>query len=279
MLNGLKTALLLGSLTGVFLLVGHALGGSTGAAIALVLAGAMNFGAWYWSDRLVLRGYGAQEVLPGDAPGLHAIVARLAQRAGIPTPRVYVIPDGGLNAFATGRSPEHAAVAVTDGLLRALDREELEGVIAHELAHILNRDTLTATIAATLAGAVAHLAQLAIFLPIARGDDEEAPNPLAGLLMLILAPLAATIIQLAISRSREFAADATGARIAGSPDGLARALMKLERYAGARPVAADPQSAHLFIVSPLAGGGGGLGALFRTHPLTEERVRRLMQMR
>ena len=274
-MSGLKTALLLGALTGLFLMVGQALGGRQGMTIALVLAAVMNLTSLFWSDKIVLSMYGAKPVGPEQAPELHAIVEKIAMKAGIPMPRLYVIPDAALNAFATGRSPSHAAVAATAGILRGLNREELEGVLAHELSHVLNRDTLISTVAATLAGAIAHLAHFAYFLPAARHDDDDRGGPMGGLLALILAPIAAMLIQLAVSRSREYSADATGARLVGYPDGLIAALRKLQAASERIPMrTADPSTAHLFIVNPLS--GRSLAGLFSTHPPIEQRIERLM---
>jgi heat shock protein HtpX len=258
------------------LVVGQALGGRGGMTMALVMAAVMNFTAYFWSDKIVLRAYRARPVTPEEAPGLYAIVQRLAMKAAIPVPRLYVIPDGALNAFATGRSPRHAAVAVTEGLLRALDDDELEGVLAHELSHVLNRDTLTSTVAATLAGAISWLAHPFLFL--GRRDDRGGGNPLAALVVMLLAPLAAMLIRLAVSRSREFEADATGARVVGHPEGLARALRKLQVASEQRPMlSADPSTAHLFIVNPFS--ASSLGRLFSTHPPLEERIARLLGYR
>jgi heat shock protein HtpX len=238
----------------------------------------MNFAAWFWSDKIVLRAYRAQPVGPQEAPELYSIVEGLAARAGIPMPKLYVIPDPALNAFATGRSPSHAAVAATEGLLRALNRDELEGVLAHELSHVLNRDTLVSTVAATLAGAISWIAHMAYFMPMGRDSDDEGGNPLAGLLTLILAPIAATLIQLAVSRSREYGADASGARLVGHPEGLANALRKLHQASQRIPMhKADPATAHLFIVSPLS--GRSLAGLFSTHPPMEKRIERLLSQR
>jgi heat shock protein HtpX len=272
----LKTTLLLGSMTGLLLLVGQAVGGQSGMTLALGMAALMNFAAFFWSDKIVLRMYNARPVGPQEAPELHEIVARLAGKAGIPMPRLYVIPDAALNAFATGRSPSHAAVAATEGILRAMNRDELEGVLAHELSHVLNRDTLISTVAATLAGAITHLAHFFMFF--GRGDDDEAPNPLVGLLTMILAPLAAMLIQMAVSRSREYAADATGAALVGHPQGLASALAKLHTAAARVPLhVSDPATAHLFIVNPLS--GRRLASLFSTHPPLEDRIARLLGRR
>jgi heat shock protein HtpX len=243
---------------------------------ALVMAAIMNFAAFFWSDKIVLRMYGAQPVSPDQAPDLYAIMQELAGRAGIPMPRLYLIPDEGLNAFATGRSPAHAAVAATAGILRALDREELKGVLAHELSHVLNRDTLTSTVAATLAGAISHLAHMAYFTGL-RHDDDDGGGIFGGILTLVLAPIAAMLIQMAVSRSREYEADATGARLVGYPDGLASALRKLHEAKETVPMAADPATAHLFIVNPLS--GRGFASLFSTHPPLEDRIARLLQRR
>jgi len=274
----MKTTVLLAAMTGLMLLVGQALGGRSGMTMALAFAAVMNFAAWFWSDKIVLRSYRAQPVGPQDAPELYSIVEGLAQRAGIPMPKLYVIPDPALNAFATGRSPSHAAVAATEGLLRALNRDELEGVLAHELSHVLNRDTLVSTVAATLAGAITWLAHMAYFMPVGRDRDDDGPNPLVSLLTLLLAPFAAMLIQLAVSRSREYGADASGARLVGHPEGLANALRKLQQAAERIPMRkADPATAHLFIVSPLS--GRSLSGLFSTHPPMEKRIERLLAQR
>ena len=275
--NYLKTALLLGLLTGLILLVGGMLGGRQGVVIAFAFAVLMNFGSYWFSDKIVLRMYRAQAVSAAEAPRLHAIVDRLVARAGLPKPKLYVIPEAAPNAFATGRNPQHAAVAVTQGMLQAMDEEEVEGVVAHELAHVKNRDILISSIAATIAGAVsmlAHFAQWgAMFGGLGGRHDERGSNPIALLAMAILAPIAAMIIQMAISRSREYAADATGAQIAGNPYGLARALEKLGALNRRVPMSANPATAHMFIVAPLS--GGGMLKLFSTHPPLEERIRRL----
>jgi heat shock protein HtpX len=282
-MSRMKTAMLLATLTALFLWAGQALGGETGLVTALVFAGLMNFGAYWWSDKIVLRMYGAQEVTPAQAPGLHELVRELSVRAGLPMPRVYVIPEDAPNAFATGRNPQHAAVAVTEGLLRMLDRDELAGVLAHELGHVKNRDTLIMTVAATIAGAVSMLANIAHWGMIFGGgrssdDGEEGAHPAAGLLGVILAPIAAMLIQMAISRSREFIADETGARVSGNPLALASALLKLDAWSRQVPMTAgSPATAHLFIINPLT-GAGGLLRLFSTHPSTEQRVDRLRAM-
>jgi heat shock protein HtpX len=279
--NFVKTSILLAALTCLVVLIGGAIGGQQGMLIAVVLAAGMNFASYWFSDRIVLSMYGAQPVDEATAPELYGIVRRLATRGGLPMPRVYIIPGDTPNAFATGRNPEHAAVAVTEGIMRTLDDTELEGVIAHELSHVRNRDTLTMTIAATLAGVItylAHMAQWAAMFGGRRSDDEESSGGVIGTLaMAILAPIAAMLVQMAISRTREFQADASGARLAGSPWGLAKALEKLEMAAGIAPMDATPATAHLFIVNPLR--GGGLTSLFSTHPSTQERIARLRAMK
>lgn len=278
MTNVLRTTVLLAALTALLLVIGGAIGGSQGLFIAFVFALLMNFASYWFSDKIVLSMYGAREVSLNDAPDLYRLVQRLAQRAGIPMPRVYIIPSDAPNAFATGRNPQHGAVAVTEGSLRMLDTDELAGVLAHELGHVRNRDTLIMTVAATLAGAItmlAHMAQWGAIFGFGRRDEEDSGGGgmLSLLFMAILAPIAATLIQLAISRSREFFADSTGAAIAGSPSGLARALEKLHYASQRLPMDANPATAHLFIVNPLT--GGSLVNLFSTHPPIEERIRRL----
>ncbi|NJN17153.1 MAG: zinc metalloprotease HtpX [Oscillochloris sp.] len=282
--NTLKTTALLGLLTGLFLVIGGAIGGQTGMIIALVFAVAMNMGAWWFSDKLALKMSGAQEVTPEEAPDLHHLVEELSVRAGIPKPRVYIMENETPNAFATGRSPEKGAVAVTTGIARLLTRDELAGVVAHELAHIKHRDTLISSIAATVGGAITMLADMAMwgmmFAGLTGQGDEEDNGGFAGmvgaLLMMILAPIAAMIIQMAISRSREYLADAGGARILGDPLPLASALEKLEWAAGRVPMAASPTTSHMYIINPLT--GGGVAGLFRTHPATAERIARLRAM-
>ncbi len=274
--NSIKTTLLLGALTGLILVAGQLLGGRSGMLLALGCAALLNFGAYWFSDKIVLARYRAKPVPEAEAPRLHAMLDRLVARGGLPKPRLYILPEKAANAFATGRNPAHAAVAVTAGLLETMDAEETEGVIAHELAHIKNRDILISSVAATIAGAITFLASIArwgaIFGGFGSRDGERGANPLGLLFLAILAPVAALIIQMAVSRSREYAADATGAEMAGNPYGLARALEKLDRASRRIPLEATPATSHLFIVMPL---GGGLGRLFSTHPPIEERIRRL----
>lgn len=275
-MNRVKTIVLLTALAALLVVIGGVIGGKNGATIALVIALVMNFGSYWFSDKIVLSMYHAQEVTESEAPDLYNIVQQLADRAGLPMPRVYIIPDDSPNAFATGRNPSHAAVAVTEGILRLLSWEELAGVIGHELGHIKNRDILIQSIAATIGAAITYLAHFG-FLFGGRSDDEEGGGSIFGiLLMMILAPLAAAVIQMAISRSREYIADDTGAQICGNPLWLARALDKLRRGAEAIPMHADQATAHMFIVSPLF--GGGLQNLFSTHPPIEERIARLQAM-
>jgi heat shock protein HtpX len=271
MTNTLKTTVLLAALSALLLFIGEALGGAQGLVLAFVFAVVTNFVSYFYSDKIVLRMYGAHEVGPGHP--LHATVARLAQGAGLPMPRVYIIPDASPNAFATGRNPQHAAVAATEGILRALSLEELDGVLAHELAHVKHRDILISSVAATIAAAIMMAARFALFFGGNR-DDREGANPATLLLMMVLAPLAAALIQAAISRSREFAADAGGAEIAGSPLGLVSALRKIEAISQRVPLDANPATAHMFIVKPFS--GGGVLALFSTHPPTERRVAALL---
>lgn len=268
--NVIKTTLLLGVLSGLFLAVGGLMGGNQGLVIAFAFAAVMNFGSYWFSDKIVLRMYKAQEVEPGHR--LHRLTERLVGRAGLPMPKVYVIPSESPNAFATGRNPEHAAVAATEGILRLLDDQELEGVMAHELAHVKNRDILISSIAATIGAAIILLSRFALFFG---GGRDRGANPVALIATIILAPLAAMMIQAAISRSREFGADRGGAEIAGRPDGLAGALRKLEQGRQRRPMQeANPATAHMFIVKPFS--GKGVLSLFSTHPPTEQRVARLL---
>ncbi|MFA5179976.1 MAG: zinc metalloprotease HtpX [Syntrophales bacterium] len=280
-MNTFKTTLLLGALTGLLLLIGGWFGGRGGVVIAFIFAIVMNFGAYWFSDKIILKMYNAQEVTDTQAPDLYALVRGLAMRASLPMPKVYIIPEETPNAFATGRDEEHAVVAVTEGILRILSVDELEGVLAHELTHIKNRDMLIGSIAATLAGAIMMLANMAqwaaIFGGVNRDDDEGGGGIIGLILMAILAPLAATLIQMAISRSREYLADEGGARVSGKPYGLASALEKLGRASQVVPMDANPSTAHMFIVNPLS--GRALMNLFSTHPPIEERVSRLRGMR
>lgn len=274
MMNGVRTAALMAVLIVLFALIGQAIGGSSGMIIAFAIAVAMNFASYWFSDKIVLRMYKAHEIGRDDAPELYDLIDRLRENAGLPMPKVYVIPSDQPNAFATGRNPSHAAVAVTNGITRMLNEDELEGVIAHELAHIQNRDILTSSIAATLAAAITLVARFALFF----GGGDRRGNIFSTLLMLILAPIAAFLIQMAISRAREYAADRDGADICGKPGALASALTRLQSGAEQVPMKADPSTAHMFIVNPFAGGLSGLRSMFSTHPPTEERVRRLREM-
>ena len=277
--NQIRTTLLLAAMTALILFIGQALGGRQGMMIALVFAAGMNFFSYWYSDKLVLKMYNAQEVTPQQAPDLYRMVERLARRAQLPMPKVYLIPKDAPNAFATGRNPEHAVVAVTRGLLELMAPDEVEGVLAHELAHVNNRDILIGSIAATLAGAIMMLASMAKWGAIFgghRGSDDEGGGGLGmigTLALAFIAPMAAGVIQMAISRSREYLADATGARFAGSPDGLARALEKLGAYSQRRPMNANAATAHMFIVNPLS--GRSMQSLFSTHPPIADRVQRL----
>jgi len=278
----IRTTLLLATLTGLFLFIGSAIGGTGGMMIAFILAVVLNMGAWWFSGKIAIAMSGAKEVSLEDAPELHRIVERLSARAEIPKPHVYIIESDLPNAFATGRSPQHGAVAVTTGIMHLLSRDELAGVIAHELAHIKHRDTLISSVAATIGGAVTMLADMAMWALIFGGlggqdeEDDGIAGIVGGVLMIFLAPLAALLIQLAISRSREFSADVGGARILGNPLPLANALEKLETQSlQAIPVRVNPSTAHLYIVNPLH---GGMANLFRTHPKTEERIERLRTM-
>ncbi|MEO5895956.1 MAG: zinc metalloprotease HtpX [Vicinamibacterales bacterium] len=272
MANGFKTALLLGLLSGMLLVIGELAGGQQGLIVAFGFAALMNVGSYWFSDKIVLRMYRAQEV--GPEHPLYVVTVRLAQRAGLPMPKVYIIPDSSPNAFATGRNPSHAAVAATQGIMQVLSESELEGVIAHELAHVKNRDILTSSVAATIAAAIMMISRMAMFFGGSRDDREGSSNPIVLLATVILAPIAAMLIQAAISRSREFAADAEGAAIVGAPYGLANALQKLEAVSKRVPLEANPATAHMFIMKPFT--GGGLMALFSTHPPTEARVAALL---
>jgi len=281
-MNTIKTGILLGALTGLLMLIGGFFGGKQGVYIAFVLAACMNFFSYWFSDKIVLKMYRAQEVTDSDYPELYSLVKNLALKARLPMPKVYVIPSDSPNAFATGRNENHAVVAVTESIMRILNRDELEGVIAHELSHIKDRDILISSIAATLAGAIVMLANMAkwgaVFGGLGNRDDEGERGGIIGLLvMAILAPIAAMIIQMAVSRSREYLADSEGARVSGSPLGLAGALEKLSRASQAVPMDANPSTAHMFIVNPLT--SRSLMNLFSTHPPVEERVARLRSMR
>jgi heat shock protein HtpX len=280
MANGVKTVLLLGLLSGLLIAIGDMAGGTNGMVIALGFAAVMNFGSYWFSDKLVLRMYRAQPVGPGHR--LYQITERLARQAGLPMPKVYVIPDPSPNAFATGRNPEHAAVAATDGILSVLSDSELEGVIAHELAHVKHRDILISSVAATIAAAIMMFGRMAMYAGMfygggSRDERNGGTNPIALLAMIILAPLAAMLIQMAISRSREYAADAGGAAIAGTPYGLAEALRKIEAVSRRVPLDANPATAHMFIIKPFS--RGMFSTLFSSHPPTEARIEALLHGR
>jgi heat shock protein HtpX len=279
MLNLIKTGVLMAAITALFMAIGSVLGGQQGMVIALVVALGMNFFSYWFSDKLILKMYNAQEVDETSAPQFYGMVRELAQRAQLPMPRVYLIQEDAPNAFATGRNPDNAAVAATTGILRVLSERELRGVMAHELAHVKHRDILISTISATMAGAISMLANFAMFFG-GRGGDGRPANPIAGIAVMLLAPLAASLIQMAISRAREFEADRGGAEISGDPQALASALTKIHRYAqGGIPMETaerNPATAQMMIMNPLS--GGGLRGLFSTHPPTEERVAKLMAM-
>jgi len=277
-MNTLKSTLLLVVLMLALIFAGELIGGERGMIFAFLISVAMNFTAYFFSDKIALGIYRAQPVTREQLPRAYEVVERLTAKEGLPMPKIYVLPTESPNAFATGRNPQHASVAVTHGILELLDNEELEGVLAHELGHVKNRDILTSSIAATLAGAITMVARMGYFAEIfgygGGGDRRELGGGLTALLMIIVAPIAAMLIQLAISRSREFEADATGAHTTGNPYALARALQKLENYSKRLPLQATPSTAHLFIIAPLL--GGGFGSLFSTHPPTNERIRRLI---
>ncbi|WP_280154045.1 zinc metalloprotease HtpX [Piscinibacter sp. XHJ-5] len=279
MFNLLKTAVLMAAITALFMAIGALLGGRSGMMLALAIAVAMNFFSYWFSDKLVLRMYNAQEVDESSAPQFYRMVRELAQRAQLPMPRVYLINEDAPNAFATGRNPENAAVAATTGILRALSDRELRGVMAHELAHVKHRDILISTISATMAGAIGMLANFAMLFG-GRDDEGRPTNPIVSILVMLLAPIAASLIQMAISRAREFEADRGGAEISGDPQALASALQKIQRYAQGIPLETaerHPETAQMMIMNPLS--GGGWKGLFSTHPSTEERVARLLAMR
>jgi heat shock protein HtpX len=280
MVNGLKTTLLLGLMTGLFIAIGGLLGGRSGMVMAFVMALIMNFVSFWFSDKIVLKMYGAQPIGEAEAPMVYRIVRNLATKARIPMPKLYLIPAPTPNAFATGRSPQHAAVAVTEGILGIMNEEELEGVLAHELSHVLNRDVLISTVAATIAGAIgmlANMAQWSMWFGGGRDDEGRSTNPIALIATIIFAPLAAMLIQMAVSRSREYEADASGARLTRRPLGLASALAKLQQANRIVPMDANPATSHLFIVNPLS--GQTFATLFATHPPVEERIARLRSMR
>jgi heat shock protein HtpX len=279
MVNTMKTFILMAALTALFMFGGRALGGQSGMVFALVMALGMNFFAYWYSDKMALTMSKAREVSYSQAPQLHAMVEKLARNAGLPKPRIYIMPGRTPNAFATGRNPEHAAVAVTEGLLQLLQPDELEGVISHELGHIKNRDILISSIAAVMAGAISYMATMAQWAMIfgGGGNDDEGPGNLVAMLgMMIIAPLAAAIIQMAISRSREFLADSSGAKICGHPVSLANALQRLGEYNKRLPMKVNPATAQMYIVNPLT--GGTMASLFSTHPPIQERIRRLREM-
>ena len=278
MFNLMKTAVLMAAITALFMAIGSFMGGQQGMVLALLVAMGMNFFSYWFSDKMVLKMYNAQEVDETSAPQFYRMVRELAQRAQLPMPRVYLIQEDAPNAFATGRNPEHAAVAATTGILQVLSERELRGVMAHELAHVRHRDILISTVSATMAGAISMLANFAMFFG-GRNSEGRPANPIAGILVMLLAPLAASLIQMAISRAREFEADRGGAEISGDPQALASALQKIQRYAQGIPMQAaerHPETAQMMIMNPLS--AGGLRGLFSTHPATEERVERLLAL-
>lgn len=277
MSNWIKTMFLLVVLAALLMFIGGLVGGRGGVLLAFIFSLALNFGSYWFSDKIVLASYRAKEITEAEAPRLHAVVAQLSQAAGIPKPKVYQIPDSSPNAFATGRSPDHAAVAVTEGIMELLDEEELKGVLGHELAHVKHRDILIGTVAASVASAIMFLSRMAMFFGGGSRDERQGGNPLALLLVVILAPIAAMLIQMAISRSREYDADAAGAQFAGNPYGLANALKKLQMMSQKVPLHASPATSHLFIVKPFT--GGGWTSLFSTHPPIEKRIAKLMENR
>ena len=279
MFNMMKTAILMAAITALFMAIGSLLGGRSGMMLALAVAVGMNFFSYWFSDTMVLKMYKAQQVDETSAPQFYGMVRELAQKAGLPMPKVYLIEEDAPNAFATGRNPEHAAVAATTGILRSLSERELRGVMAHELSHVKHRDILISTVSATMAGAISMLANFAMFFG-GRNGEGRSTNPIVGILVMLLAPLAASLIQMAISRSREFEADRGGAEISGDPQALASALQKIQRIAQGLPLETTerhPETAQMMIINPLS--AGGLRGLFSTHPSTEERVERLLAMR
>lgn len=280
-MNQFRTVALLGLMSGLLIALGYyIIGGTSGIVIGIVIAAVMNLGSWFYSDKIALAAYGAQPVTREQAPGLYAMLERLSQKGNIPTPALYLISSPASNAFATGRDPQHAAVAVTEGIVNALSEDELEGVIGHELTHVINRDTLTQAVAATIGGAISQLAYMAQWASVGVGyggqDDRRGPNPIGLLLAAILAPVAASVIQMAISRTREFAADAGSAQLTGNPRALASALQKLEASARQMPIQGNPAFEPLLIINAFS--GQGLANLFSTHPSTEARIERLLQL-
>jgi heat shock protein HtpX len=273
-MNQFKTVALLGALTGLLVAIGGILGGRGGLLIGLIMGAVMNLGSWFFSDKIALASYNAQPVTPSQAPELYSMVEQLANRANIPTPALYVIPTQSANAFATGRDPHHAAVAVTEGILQMMPAEEIEGVLAHELSHIINRDTLTQAVAATIGGAISYLAQMAMWF--GGGDRNNRTNPIALLLLSVLAPLSASVIQMAISRTREFEADAGAAKLTGNPRALASALQRLQMGARQMPMQGNPAFSPLLIINSLS--GQAFASLFSTHPPTEKRIQRLLEL-
>jgi len=276
-MNSVKTVFLMTAMMALFLLVGYAIGGNSGMTIAFIFALVMNFGSYWFSDKIVLKMYRAQQVTREQSPKFYNMVEQLAQNANLPMPKVYIINDPTPNAFATGRNPKNAAVAATTGILQSLNNEEMAGVMAHELAHVKNRDILVSTIAATLVGSITYIAQIAGWAAmLGRGNDRGGGSGLGGLILIILSPIIAMLLQMAVSRSREYMADAGGAQISGNPMALATALEKISRGNQIKPVNhSSPASAHMFIINPMF---GGMGKLFSTHPPTEERIKRLREM-
>jgi len=281
-MNGIKTALLLGIMSAVLLVGGQAIGGQSGLVMGLGLAVAFNFGTYFFSDKIALKMHNAQEVTPTSNPQIYnriyPITRNLCERMDLPMPKLWALPEHSPNAFATGRNPKHASVAVTGGLLQIMNDAELAGVIAHELGHVKHRDILISSVAATIAAAITMMARMAFFFGGSRRDDDEDSSPIAGILMMILAPIAAMLIQMAISRTREFSADAAAAKYTGSPNGLISALQKLESASKQIPMDASQATAHMFIIKPFSGGMAAIGRLFSTHPPTEDRIAHLRQV-